>query len=629
MNTSFAGNQVGNIVSLDITGSYPQGYVNNQVEYTANQADITSQQAVGYVSQNLEIKKIGSGLLNSDEAISAASIYINGANSVNYRNNNLLTIANTEYINASVVEKLARDSSYSAFLTLEASKIRLDRIRSLNRIVQLGNIPITINPLNLMYPSTISTMVETTEQTSETALDYATQNLVTYQSRTQTLLNNTIVESRSITTNNTLVAAFNTLIRTVVEAVSFPLLEIAGKESLVTQNVPSIILTVAIRLVNKSQEFISALITNSITTEITSMESYANTLDSIARSNTLNMYKLNKLNNILKNNDIQTNSQYIYTSVAQAITAAAANAAAVERLEIAALTEASGYTLAVESAIVAIEAAAAAISPTAATTLALNADTSASNARAVLDAIKNLNNAYTTTTTKQPIILTTISESLAIISNILSIIKTVVSNTSAHSAVAITTRASNTIQGILKEIAETERASLESAANARSVLTLLTTAFSITPEFTDTIEIQRKLWAINAASARAKEVSDKLKDKVFLLNRTANNPVTYQKLAVQTASANAAGILSAYRTSRLNNNSRNTNKEDPPAYNRFKATHRANTIPSIRPSLDELVYRNRIQPLRLDSLRTISAINIKVAQDVQHITDKSAFSYRQ
>jgi hypothetical protein len=578
--------------------------------------------------QNLEIKKIGSSLLNSEEAISAASIYINGANSVNYRNENLLSLANTEYINASVVEKLARDASYSGYLTLEASKIRLDRIRSLNRVVQLGNIDITINPLNLIYPSTISTMIETTEDISENALDYATQNLQAYQLKTQTLLNNTIIESRSITTNNTLVAAFNTLIRTIVEAVSFPLLEIAGKESLVTQNVPSIILTVAIRLVNKSQEFISALITNSITTEITSMESYANTLDVIARSDNLNMYKLNKLKKILKNNDIQTNSQYIYTSVAQSIVAAAANAAAVERLEMAALTDASGYTLAVESAIVAIEAAAAAISPTAATTLALNADTSASNARAVLDAIKNLNNAYTLTVTKQPIILTTISESLATISNILSIIQTVVSNTSAHSAVSITTRASNSIQGILKEITETERASLESAENARSVLTLLTTAFSITPEFTDTTEIQRKLWAINAASARAKEVSDKLKDKVLLLNRTANNPVTYQKLAVQTASANAAGILSGYRTFRLNNNSRNINN-DPPVYNRFKATHRANTIPSIRPTLDELVYRNRIQPLRLDSLRSISAINIKVAQDVQHITDKSAFSYKQ
>jgi hypothetical protein len=49
MNTSFAGNQVGSIVSLDIKGSYPlgflaqlgpyynypQGYVNNQVDYTA------------------------------------------------------------------------------------------------------------------------------------------------------------------------------------------------------------------------------------------------------------------------------------------------------------------------------------------------------------------------------------------------------------------------------------------------------------------------------------------------------------------------------------------------------------------------------------------------------------------
>jgi hypothetical protein len=643
MNTSFAGNQVGSIVSLDVAGSYPLGIlsqlgpyynysqeqVNAQVVYTANQAEITSQKAAEYALQNLEIKKIGGSLPNSDEAVSVASVYINGAKSVNYRNENLVTLANTDYVNASAIEKLASDASYSAFLTLEASNIRIDRINSLEKVVQLGNTPITINPLNLIFPSTISTMIATTRQTSDDALDYATQNLQGYIINTQTLLSNTITESTSVTANKTLVASFNTLVRTIAEAVSFPLLEIAGKETLVTQNVPSIILTVAIRLVNKTQDFINALITNTITTEITSMESYANILDSIARSNNLIMYKQNKIKNILKDNDIQNKTQYTYTSVAQHVTASAANAEAIERLRVAELTDASGYNVAVESAIVGIAAVAAAISPEAAMALALNAGVSASNARAVSNAIINLNIAYTNAITKQPIILTTASESLATISSLLSVIITVMSNSSAHSAVAITRRASNTIQGILKKIRETERVSLESAANAKSVLTLLNLAYSIVPTYTDTIKIREKLWAINAASAKAKEVADKLKDKVILLNRTVNNPVTFQKLADQTASANTAGILSAHQTFRINNNSRNTNKKPPPVYNKFKADIRAKTITPIRPTLDELVYRNRIQPLRLDSLRTVCAVNIKVAQNVQQISDKSEFSYTQ
>ena len=652
MNTSFAGNQVGSLVSLDIANSYPNGllaqlgpYYNDsqmlikaQLTYTANQADISSQEAATYAQRNLELQNSGILPPTSAEGVSAASIYINGAIGVNYANQNLASRINTEYTVAYAIEKSCSDASYSAFLTTQATEVRLDKISTFSTVTQLGNTPITINPLYMIFPSTISTMVASAEQTAEQGVADASGNVQAYITKTQTLLNNIIIKSRSVCANRTLIVAFNRLVRVIAEAVSFPLLEIAGKEILVTQYVPSIILTVAIELVNKAQAFLNALISNTVTTQVAAANSYANTLDSIARSNDLNMYRKEKLQNILKHaassiprysTPTSSNPFSAYNIVNQETDAAAANALAVTTLQMALLTDASGYIVAGESAIVAIAAAAAAISPNAARTLALNADTSAANARAVSDAIANLNTAYTNAITQEEIILTIATESLSRIALILTTINKVTSNSSAHSAVAITRRASNTIQGILKTATETEKASSESAADALSVLTLLNTADNIRPAITDITGIQNKLWAINAATARAKEVAEKIKDKVYLLNRTAHNLVTPDRISLQTASANTAGALNANYTSRLDRASRNVFSGPPQAYDGFKAAIRANTIVPIRPTLDELVYRNRIQPLRLDSLRTIPAVTLKVAQGVQQLNDNSAFSYRQ
>jgi hypothetical protein len=643
MNTPVTGKQMDGMVSLDITNSYPIGYlaqlgpyyndlqerINAQINYTANQADITSQQNAAYLLHNLELEKSGTIPPASASAVSADSIYINGANAVNYANKDAATRINAEYTNAYAIEKSARDASYSAFLTTEASKIRLDRINALSTVMQLGNTPISINPLRIINSSTISNMVSAVEQTAQQKVNDASGNVQAYITNTHILLNNTITKSRSVTQNRLLVSEFNILVRTVIEAVLFPLVEITKNEIVVTQNVPSIILTVAIQLVNNTQAYLYALITNTVTTQINSADSYADILESIARSNDLNMYKQNKLQSILNNSAISINLQSTYTAVTKDIYASAENALAVERLKQAILTDASGNILASQSAIVAISAAAAKISPIAAKTLALNADTSAANSRAVYNAIVNLNTAYTTTTTKEPIILTTATESLTIISSIASIISKVTSNTSVHSARPIMRRALNTVQGILKNAIETEKISLESAEDASSVLSLLNTAYSITPTITDISGINNKLWSINTAVNRAKEVTDKLKERLFLLNRTAHNLVTGSKIAVQTASANAAGINNSNYISRTNRTSRNVYVGPPPAYTGFKANIRANNIIPIRPSLDELVYRNRIQPLRLDSLRSISAVEVKVAQEVQQITDNSAFSYRQ
>jgi len=88
-------------------------------------------------------------------------------------------------------------------------------------------------------------------------------------------------------------------------------------------------------------------------------------------------------------------------------------------------------------------------------------------------------------------------------------------------------------------------------------------------------------------------------------------------------------MLNNNSLSRLDRNSRNVPVDPPAAYKSFNAEIRVKTFQPVRPTLDELVYKNRITPLRLDSLRTITATKIKVAQNVQQIKDNSAFSFRQ
>uniref|UniRef100_A0A6C0AMD2 Uncharacterized protein n=1 Tax=viral metagenome TaxID=1070528 RepID=A0A6C0AMD2_9ZZZZ len=665
MNTSFAGNQVGSAVSLDITNTYPTGLlaqlgpyyndsqelINAQLRFTANQADITSRQDANYAIRNIELENSGTLLPTSATTVSAATVYINGANEINYANQNIATLVNTEYTNAYAIEKACRDASYSAFLTTEASQIRLDRISTLSTVMQLGNTYPYINPLHMEVPSTISTMVGRFEDRAQDGVNDASGNVQAYITNTQSLINNAIVKSSSVTANLKLLAAINTFSRTVAQAISFPLSEISGKETLVTQHIPSITLTCAIQVASKAVTFLNFLISKinggsgDITPTITSVTNYANTLDSIARSNDLNMFFRDAVqNNLIKAAStmigyrqiiaIPNNNPYsAYTiatdGVEAAAAAAAANARAAGALVVAAATTTTDAAIAAEAAVVAAAAAAAAISPVQARILATNADISASNARFVSNSIIDLNTAYTNTITPEPIILTSALESLSFITTMLSTVTKVTNNTSAHSGVAISKRASNTILGNLAYIIQKELKTINSAADANSILLLLNNAYSITSTITDISSIQEKLWAINAATARAKEVTEKLRSEMYLLNRTAHNLVTPQKLAVQTASANTAGAYNVNYASRLDRNSRNVPQDPPSAYNSFKAEIRAKTFIPVRPSLDELVFKNRIQPLRLDSLRTLPDVLKKVTQEVQEIKDNSRFSFRQ
>jgi hypothetical protein len=146
---------------------------------------------------------------------------------------------------------------------------------------------------------------------------------------------------------------------------------------------------------------------------------------------------------------------------------------------------------------------------------------------------------------------------------------------------------------------------------------------------TDLSLTQSIAWAVNAAKGRAEEVYEKAKEQAFTLSRTAHNLVTPQTIAIQTAAANTAGALNNNYASRLDRNSRNVPYSSPPKFSSYNADIRAKMIKPIRPTLETLVRRNRLHPIRLDSIRTVDAMNIKVATNVQHINDISAFSFRQ
>jgi hypothetical protein len=81
--------------------------------------------------------------------------------------------------------------------------------------------------------------------------------------------------------------------------------------------------------------------------------------------------------------------------------------------------------------------------------------------------------------------------------------------------------------------------------------------------------------------------------------------------------------------SRLDRASRNVPYSPPAAYSSYKAEISAKTFKPIRPNIDELVYKHRLHPLRLDSIRSVEEMKLKTAKYVQHINDISAFSFRQ
>ena len=627
------------MTTLDIAGSYPTGLmaalgtayndpqelINAQLRYTAAQVDITTQNNAAYSQENLEIRNTATLAAISLNTQIAATTYKNASHQVNYANQILSDKMSAAYTNAYTVYKVIRDASYTAYLLNESSIVLKDKIAAANIVVSVGMSRPNVNTIDITTLSTISTMVGNVEVAAHLAVSLARTNATNYLLKTQSLLANAIIKSTLVTNRLTLIAAFNNLLKTVLKNIADPLNHIAGKGLLDTQYVPGIPLSNAIQVANYAKATLHGIIlaigasvpTNSqITTNISTISTLANSLDNIARENDVNMY----LTGATTNQMINTAS----TMKAYGMVISIPSEYPFDQYRV--------NTPAIQIA-------------TMVKRIALLADASAVNARLVSDALISLANAYEDATTAVQIVLNSQTQlsaggwmpnsflkiaisSLDILNEVLLSVNNVVSNSSAHSAIAITTRAANTVNGLLAKISVELSETLNEASDANDILKLLNTAIS-KAIVTNTEATTPLLWAVNAAMDKADEISEKLKEKSFVLSRTAHNSVTPQTIAIQTATANRAGQMNNNMLSRLDRNSRNPPVIPPKPYTYFKATTRTTPFQPLRPSLDELVYKNRITPLRPDSLRTVLDTKIKVAQEVQELKDKSGFSFRQ
>jgi hypothetical protein len=623
MNTSFAGNQVGSFVTLDVAGSYPLGYLAQlgpyynysqdgmlaQYRYTATQVDITTGQDAAYGRENISNQTSGIILPNSLDTVNAATPYLNAASQVNYANQNISSAANFSLTNADIITKSCQDASYSGYLTIEASQIILDRISTSAVVIQLGNEPPEVSPVDYTTLATISTIVSGIDAASLSTITLASQNRQSYFNNTNTLLSNAYTKSNILYTNLNLAAAFAALVKSSAKALADPMSKIAGKESLVTQYVPSIPLNNAITILNRSisslnafSEAISQNINTSaaINSNVSTSISFANSLDMAARVQDNSMYLSGAVSNLTVNtiSTLQGNGGIIaipsiYPNNPRAVASNVVSAYSDQ------------------------------------TRVALDADISAENARFVSNALVSLKNIYSDAPVLFHTIPTVVTQSISILNSILDSVNKVTSNSSAHSAVKITKRSYNTIHGILSRCESDEVVALNEASDAKSVLDLIIRAQSIWLTAVDLPSTQLAHWAINAAKGRAEEVSAQLRDRAYSLNRTAHTLVTPANIAVQTYSANSLGALNNNVISRMNRLSKNVPLDPPPAYKSYQADSQVKTFVPPHSKLDELLYKNKLYPLRLDSLTTILATKVKVAEDVQEIKDASAFSYRQ
>jgi hypothetical protein len=621
MSTVFGGNQVGSRVSLDIAGSYPTGLmaalgrsyndqqllINAQLRYTAAQVDINSQQDSAYASYNIQKERTATIAAESLETQLAAIEYTNASSRVNYVNQDLSDDANDIYTRANAIYKLCCDASYSANLSVDAATLVVDVVKKERNINSVGMSTPDINPIDIVSLSSMSTMVGNVEYSARNDIALAQSNALQFLQKTQGILGNAIVKSRTVTNNLAVALAFNNLVKAVIKNLADPLYYIAGKELLVTQYVPDVPLTNAINVTNSAITSLNAFIqaisarqntSSTIISSVSSAATLATSLDGVARINDRRMHDSDETINFL----IQSASTMRYYG--------------------ASLSFPSEYPLSPTQ----IYTDAIAVGNKV-RSIALHADISAVNARSVSEALKYLRLQFLANTTPDSTIAIIAANSLNIINTAMASVTKVTSNSSAYSAVAITLRASNTVNGILAKITEEVSSSHELYSEASSVLELLNIALSSTV-IADVTHSQSSAWAVNAATERARQVADSAKNRAFLLSRTAHNTVTPQRIAIQTASANRAGALNNNYLSRLDRNSRNPLFE-PKAYKPFQAEIRAQTFQPVRPSLDQLVYNNRITPLVTNSMDSITDTKVKVAQQVQRIKTASGFSYRQ
>ena len=621
MSTAFRENQDGGRVLFDIAGSYPTGImaalgksyndqqllINAQLRYNATQLDINSQQGADYALYNIQRENTATLSASSLRDQIAAKEYENASSSVNYINQGLSDDANTSYAKAQAIYKLCSDASYVASLSLDAAYLITDRTFIEKDITSLGRSVPDVNPIDTTNLLSISTMTNNFINDARNSTLLAQSNALQYLLKTQGILANTIVKSTTVTKNLEVAVAFNKLVKAIIKNLVDPLYYIAGKELLVTQYVPSPPLQNAINVANAAltsiNSFIQAISLNqntsaTIISSVLSSTNLATSLDQEARLNDNLMYNSEATINALVQSasimrsygsDISFPSEYTM-SPTQIYTEAIEIAGNVKKI-------------------------------------ALHADISAVNARSVSNALIFLKDTFLANTTPDSTISHIANESLKLLTTAMESVTKVTSNSSPYSAIAITLRASNAVNGILAKITLDETTSINAHSDANSVLTLLNKALLATV-IVDITQSQVAAWAVNAATDRAREVSELARDKALLLSKTARNYVTPQNIAVQTASANRTGNLNNNSLSRLDRNSRYPAFE-PIAYKSFQADIRAQTFHPVRPSLDQLVYKNRITPLRINSITSIGDTNLKVAQQVQRIKDNSRYSYRQ
>jgi hypothetical protein len=621
MSTTFGENQPSSRVSLDIAGSYPTGLmaalgssyndqqllINAQLRYTAAQVDINSQQDAAYASYNIQKQRTATLAASSLQNQIDAMVYTNASSRVNDVNQDLSDDANVSYTKANAIYKLCCDASYSAHLSVEAASLVIDRVNTQQNIASVGLSTPDINPIDIPRISNMSTMVGNFQQTARNNTILAEANALDYLLKTQAILANAIVKSTTVTTNLAVTTAFNSLVKAVINNIADPLYYIAGKELLVTQYVPSPPLNNAINVTNAAitsiNAFIQAISLNQntsagIISSVNDAGNLASSLDATARLNDKLMYTSDTTINFL----IQSASTM--RSYGAAISFPNENSFSPSQI----YAEAISVGNAVKK-------------------VALQADISAVNARTVSNALIYLKTQFLANTTPDSSIALIAKKSLNMINTAMASVTKVTSNSSAYSAIAITLRASNTVNGLLAQISQEEIKSSDAYSDANSVLVLLRTALTATV-VGNVSQIQSAAWAVNAATARANELVEIAKNRAYLLSKTAHNLVTPQTIAIQTASANRTGALNNNYLSRLDRNSRNPLLEPIP-YKSFQAEIRAQTFQPVRPSLDELVYKNRITPLIPNSMPTILDTQVKVAQQVQRIKSASGFSYRQ
>ena len=630
MNTAFGGNRVGGIVTLDIKNAYPVGLLaglgpkyNDQQEltlaqlrYTALQSDLAVKEFLSNVNSSIDTLNTALIAPKSFNSQVESIAYINSASQINDINRNTLNVVNIAYTNAKLVAKVCSDAAYSGYLTTEAYNIFAERSRTLIPAISLGKMTPSANPRDTATLSIISTSVANNIQGIQNTINDASNNVYEFINKTQSLIDSAVSVSSSVAINLYLQFKFTHLVNLVANIFLDVISEFAGKETLITQY-KSQLLDASGNPYGPKVPLQSAINVASYT--LTCINTF------IAKFNTPTDYtkpidNLSTLVDILEAS-ARKKDEYMY------LTRAVMNG------EIAAASTIRGYggKISVPNVLpftpiyvsneVILDADNARI-------IALAADKSASNARAIVEAIKSLRDVFLETLIPETLTQTIAADSSSAITSILDQVNIITSNSSPIDAVLLTSRVNNFLYGKIQEYTDKERVLLSSSEEASLILNILNNANTI--PFDTLLNIQSKSRILNDAKEKSQAISDKLLPRLISSNNNANNLVTPQRIATQTFASNKAGAKLAYNNSLLQRLSKDGIPSPPKPYNSFKAGIRAQTLPPIaNPNIQQLIERNKIQPVGLNSLRTISDTQLKLAQNVQYISDQSKFSFRQ